>query len=175
MLLRVEFRQIVVAAAGTDAADAGQVVQPSNGTIVGNFGASGIAAPDSSLNTVFILGQTSAQTGTSNYTIESFDQKTLAPTGSVVVSNVVGVPTGLIRWGTGGLAFTTIQGYLLQDILTGPGQLYVISGAFVNPSNGANRPASNRPLLPVKRTWDLNAGSRDRRAQPVVHERPIAE
>jgi hypothetical protein len=155
--------------------DAGQVVQPSNGTIVGNFGASGIAAPDSSLNTVFILGQTSAQTGTSNYTIESFDQKTLAPTGSVVVSNVVGVPTGLIRWGTGGLAFTTIQGYLLQDILTGPGQLYVISGAFVNPSNGANRPASNRPLLPVKRTWDLNAGRRDRRAQPVVHERPIAE
>ena len=39
----------------------------------------GLAAPDSSLNRVFILGQTSAQAGTNNYTIQSFDEKALHP------------------------------------------------------------------------------------------------
>lgn len=134
--------------------DGGQVIQPSNGTAVGTFGASGLAVPDSSLNQVFILGQTTAQTGTSNYTIESFDQTKFTAINSVTISNVVGTPTGLIRWGTNGLAFTTLVGNPWDFIGTGPGQLYVVSGSFVNPA--MSRQHSNpMSLAPVHRTWNL--------------------
>ena len=82
--------------------DGGQVIQPSKGSIAGNYGSSGLVVPDSTLNTVFILGQTTAQTGTSGYTIESFDQAKMTPVGSITVDNVVGTPTAFIRWGTTG-------------------------------------------------------------------------
>jgi hypothetical protein len=78
--------------------DAGNAIQPSNGTVVGSYSASGIAVPDSTLERVFILGQTSAQVGTSNYTIQSFDQSKYTPIGSIAIDNVVGKPTALIRW-----------------------------------------------------------------------------
>jgi hypothetical protein len=84
--------------------DGGQVIQPSDGSTVGNYGASGILIPDSTLDRVFVLGQTSAQNGTSNYTIESFDQLKMTPIGSINIDNVVGTPAALIRWGTNGLA-----------------------------------------------------------------------
>jgi hypothetical protein len=156
-------------------ADGGQVIQPSSGTIAGSFGASGIAVPDSTLNRVFILGQTTAQSGTSSYTIESFDQKTFASIGAITIDNVVGVPTGLIRWGSNGLAFTTITGFLGQYILTGPGQLYVIAGSFVNPSGSESRPATKGPLLPVRKTWDLNAVPTNHHVPPVVHASPLKQ
>ena len=73
-------------------ADNGDIVQPSNGTVVGNYNASGIAVPDSTLNSVFILGQTASQSGTTAYTLESFDQTTFAPVGSITIDNVVGAP-----------------------------------------------------------------------------------
>jgi hypothetical protein len=161
--------------AGLVYADGGQVIQPSSGTIVGSFGVSGIAVPDSTLNRVFILGQTTAQSGTSSYTIESFDQTTFASIAAVTIDNVVGVPTGLIRWGSNGLAFTTIAGFLSQGILTGPGQLYVIAGSFVNPSGSENRPATKGPLLPVRKTWDLRAVPTNHHVPPVVHETPLRQ
>lgn len=138
--------------------DDGQVIQPSNATIIGNFGSSGIAVPDSSLNLVFILGQTSAQTNTSSYTIASFNQTTFAPVGSMIVENVVGTPTGLIRWGSNGLAFTTLRGlpYGFSFGGDGPGQLYVISGAFVNASDPAKKSPPAARFAPVRRTWGIS-------------------
>ncbi|MEI9968206.1 MAG: IPT/TIG domain-containing protein [Terracidiphilus sp.] len=111
--------------------DTGFAIQPSTGTIAGTYGASGIAVPDSTLNRVFVLYQTSAQAGTLNYTIASFNQTTFAPVGSITVSNVVGEPTALVRWGSNGLAFTTLAGSPISFTGNGPGQLYVISGTFV--------------------------------------------
>jgi hypothetical protein len=113
-------------------ADGGQVIQPSNGSIVSSYGASGMTVPDSTLGRVFILGQTSAQSGTANYTIQSFDQTKFTAIGSITINNVVGKPTGFIRWGSNGLAFTTRVGQATNFTNTGPGQLYVISGDFVN-------------------------------------------
>ena len=147
--------------------DAGEVFQPSNGTIVGSYGSSGTALPDSTLGTVFILGQTSAQLGTSNYTIDSFDQTTFAATGSIIIQNVVGTPTGFVRWGTSGLAFTTRVGAPYDFIGTGPGQLYVVSGTFVQSSKRLSRSQSKEQLLPVHRTWDLETGS-GRQSRSVV-------
>jgi hypothetical protein len=151
--------------------DAGQVVQPSSGTIVGSFGASGIVAVDSTLNRVFILGQTSAQSGTTNYTIESFNQTTFAPVGSITIANVVGVPTGFIRWGTNGLAFTTIAGYPAQRELMGPGQLYAVAGTFVNQAISASQPAVI-PLLPVANTWAGKVAPPPQSEPMVVHQKP---
>jgi hypothetical protein len=152
--------------------DAGQAFQPSNGTIVGSYGASGIAVPDSTLKRVFILGQTTAQAGTSNYTIESFDQSKFTAIASIAIDNVVGTPTAFIRWGSDGLAFTTlIEG---EDFrLTGPGQLYVISGKFVNPSGGASQSSGTVRLLPVQRTWGLGSISKPWSQSVVVHPNPL--
>jgi hypothetical protein len=112
--------------------DSGQVIQPSSGTIAGSYSMAGIAVPDSTVNRVYILGQTVAQTGTSNYTIQSFNQTTFAAVGSITISNVVGAPTAFVRWGANGLAFTTLNGGSPRNFAgTGPGQLYVISGPFV--------------------------------------------
>jgi hypothetical protein len=82
--------------------DGGRVIQPSNGSALGNYGACGIAAPDSSLDRVFILGQTTAQSGTPDYTIESFDQTKFIAISSITIDNVVGTSTALIRWGAMG-------------------------------------------------------------------------
>ncbi len=138
--------------------DGGQAIQPSNGSIVGDYGASGIALPDSTLDSVFILGQTAAQAGTSNYTIESFDQTKFTAISSITIDNVVGTPTAFIRWGSNGLAFTTLQGTPTDFTGTGPGQLYVISGTFVEPSSKTHQLSRSAPMLPVRRTWNLGTG-----------------
>jgi hypothetical protein len=148
--------------------DGGQAIQPSNGTVVGSYGASGIAVPDSTLETVFILGQTAAQVGTSNYTIESFGQTNFTATDSITIDNVVGAPTALIRWGTNGLAFTTLLGMPADFTGTGPGQLYVVSGDFVAPATRSPRFLKTSPLLPVRRTWGLGTSSRHRSRSSVI-------
>jgi hypothetical protein len=137
--------------------DAGQVVNPTNGTVVNSYGASGIAVPDSSLDRVFILGQTTAQSGTQNYTIESFDQAKGTEVGSITIDNVVGTPTALVRWGSSGLAFTTNVQTFPEPFAVGPGQLYVISGGFVT---AAARTGGAAPVAPVHRTWQGPAAAR---------------
>src|ERR1700743_131762 len=111
--------------------DGGQAIQPSNGSTVGSYSASGLAIPDSTLDRVFILGQTSAQVGTSSYTVESFDQTKFTAISTITIDNVVGTPTALIRWGSTGLAFTTRVGAPYDFLGAGPGPLYLISGDFV--------------------------------------------
>jgi hypothetical protein len=138
--------------------DGGQAIQPSNGSVVGSYGASGIAVPDSTLNRLFILGQAAAQAGTLNYTVESFNQSTFASVASVTIDNVVGTPTALIRWGTNGLAFTTRVGASTDFRGAGPGQMYVISGDFVHPATDSSQTSLMQRLPPVSRTW--NSGGR---------------
>lgn len=115
--------------------DAGQVIDPLKGTTSGSYNASlsygSVAVPDSSLNRVFILGQSAAQNGTSSYTLESFDQKGFQAVGTMTIPNVVGSPMALIRWGNNGLAFVTRVGQPWDFSGIGPGKLYVIRGTFV--------------------------------------------
>jgi sugar lactone lactonase YvrE len=155
--------------------DGGQAIDPSNGSVVGSYGASGIAVPDSTLDSVFILGQTSAQTGTPNYTIESFDQTKFTAVSSITVNNVVGTPTALIRWGTKGLAFTTLLGIPADFTGTGPGQLYVISGTFVAQSNVISKTSRTAPMLPVRRTWNLGTSSRQQLPSAIVKPNPLTQ
>lgn len=106
--------------------DDGQVINPATAAPVGNFNASGLLVPDDTLNRVFILGQTSAQSGTANYSIQSFDQTTYAAVNSITVTGVVGTPVALTRWGANGLAFVTYNEH--AGPANGPaGMLYIVS------------------------------------------------
>ena len=113
---------------------------------MGSYGASGLVAPDSSVDRVFILGQTAAQANTNNFTIQSFDEKAFTPVGSITLNNVSGSPIALARWGTAGLAVLTSGG--LPDILeNGSGMLYLVQDApFVS-----GTPASSLRGATVKR------------------------
>jgi hypothetical protein len=103
--------------------DDGNVADPSTLAIAGTYNASGLVAPDSSLNSVFILGQTESQANTNNYTIDSFDETAYTAISSITLTNLLGTPIELVRWGTSGLAvLTTNQNggpagmlYLIQD------------------------------------------------------------
>lgn len=121
---------------------------------------------------MFILGQTSAQAGMSNYTIESFNQATFTAIGSITIQNVVGTPTTFIRWGNRGLAFTTRIGAPTDFQGTGPGQLYVVSGNFVNPAGFSSQLSTAPQFLPVQRTWSLGTKSQHQSRSAVVHLNP---
>lgn len=113
--------------------DDGNVASPTSLAIVGSYGASGLVAPDSTLDRVFILGQTSAQQNSSSYTIDSFDEQAYTPVSSLTLSNLEGQPFQMVRWGNSGLA-----------VLTSAGMLYLINDAgFVSnaPATGARRAA----------------------------------
>lgn len=149
--------------------DGGQVLDPSNGTVVGTFNASGITVPDSGLNRVFFVGQTSAQVGTSDFTIQAFDQQHFTLVDSITISNVVGSPTGLIRWGTSGLAFTTRVGVPTDFTGIGPGQLYVVAGTLVKADTARRPSALIRDEEHVRRTWGFarrrcEGSTKDRRS-----------
>jgi hypothetical protein len=137
--------------------DGGQVLDPSNGTIVGNFNASGLAVTDSSLKRVFFLGQTSAQVGTFDYTIQAYDQQQFTLVDSITVPNVVGAPTGFIRWGTNGLAFTTRVGAPTDFKGIGPGQLYILSGSLVRAQSAGRARERLSVEEHVRRTWNSSA------------------
>ena len=115
--------------------------------IVGTYNASGLAAPDSSLNRVFILGQTAAQANTNSFTIQSFDQKAYTLVSSITIDDLLGSPIQLVRWGASGLAVLTVN-----DGGGSPGMLYLIHDTtFV--SSAAKASASPKPQELVQRRW----------------------
>lgn len=114
--------------------DNGQIINPANGSIVASLPASGLVVPDSTLNRIFVLGQSSSGL----FGIEIFDQTTLAPVGSIDVSNIAGFPWKLIRWGTAGLALITFDPDIpFAGPPYSPGLLYVISSPLVSGPNVA--------------------------------------
>jgi hypothetical protein len=137
---------------GTDLiySDDGTVANPNTGAIAGNYGASGLVAPDSSLNRVFILGQTAAQANSSNFTIESFDQKGFTLVSSITLSNLSGSPIQLVRWGASGLALLTIGGF--ADVYANAlGMLYLINDPNFVSSSAPAAQVANQEL--VKQRW----------------------
>ncbi len=114
--------------------DTGGILDLNVGAPIGTLGTpvslpvpnGGLLVPDGSLGTAFFLigGELTGNT----YTLTSYDIQRLTPIASVTISNVVGVPTHFIRWGTNGLAFTTTS----SSFSTGSA-VYVLSGSFVAP------------------------------------------
>jgi hypothetical protein len=129
--------------------DCGNVADPTTLATVGSYNASGLLVPDSSLNRTFILGQTSAQANTNNYTIESFDQKAFTPVSSITLNNLQGIPFAFSRWGASGLAVL-----METDLDTSvPGMLYLIQDStFVSNAPVAKVDVSKRQEL-VQQRW----------------------
>jgi hypothetical protein len=118
--------------------DGFHAVNPSTGLPAGIFEVGGgwPMAPDSSLNTVFILVQYIWQEN-SNFTIDIFDMTHYVRVGSVPFPTTAGpgVPLGrFIRWGSNGLA-VNFKG----------DQIYLLSGSFVNPQNKSRAHSYKRP------------------------------
>ena len=125
----------------------GKIINPANGTVVGTFGASGVMAPDGTIKRAFFVGQTQgAAQGT--FAIESFDIDHFTPIATLTLTNVVGTPTHIIRWGSSGLAITTSN----QEPGVGQtgGAVYLVNGSFVDGSSSA---VVARPTENVQRTW----------------------
>ena len=131
--------------------DDGEIIDPVNGAQVGYIGATGLVAPDSSLNRVFILGQTTDQAASNSYTIQSFDQKTLALVGSLTISGMIGSPMKLIRWGSTGLALAAYSSS--NDVSNQPyGMLYILNNPIFVSANQASTQMGVEPEL-VQRRW----------------------
>jgi len=145
--------------------DNGQVINPATALQVGKFNASGLLVVDDTLSRVFILGQTTAQSGTANYTIQSFNQTTFAAVGSISITGVVGTPVAVTLWGANGLAFVTYNEN--AGPTAGPaGVLYIISDpGFVSASLPASGAASFAPVHAVRLPTPL--GRRPEQANPT--------
>ena len=96
--------------------DGGAISAPSTLAMVGNFNASGLMVPDSTLGLAYFLGQTQSQVGgnggqgNADYTLQIYDLHTYALINSIVIPNVIGYPRQLVRWGPQGIAFITDNG-----------------------------------------------------------------
>ena len=118
-------------------ADNGAVVDPTNATFKGGYNSWGFVAPDSSLNTVFVLGMTydpaiPFTSWANGFGLSSYNQKTLGFIGSVKLppipySGVAGQPVAFVRCGGSCLAFATIStGY---QNFGKPGMLYILNNS----------------------------------------------
>jgi hypothetical protein len=146
--------------------DNGVVIDPVRGNQIVTLNSFGLAAPDSSLNRIFILGQTPSQmaaTGLNNYTIASFDQTLYTPVNSITLTGIVGIPVAMVRWGSSGLAIVTYNNPSTAE--PGPrGMLYVVNDStFVS---AMSRPAGAPEFEPLKLRWTRsNLPSLSRRIQ----------
>jgi uncharacterized protein with GYD domain len=129
--------------------DYGIVIDAATGAKVGQFDASGIAAPDGKNGVIYFVGQLNSAGGTNTYTIESFDINHFTPIATTTIQNVIGSPTHFIRWGTNGLAFTTSN--FLYSLEPGQqlGAVYLLSGSFVSPAFKPSAPVTEN----VHRSW----------------------
>jgi len=105
--------------------DGFHVINPSTGLPAGLLDGGGApVAPDSSLNTVFMLVQYIWQEN-SNYTIELFDMTHYVPIGRIpfptTASPGFNPPVRLLRWGSNGLALN-FKG----------DQIYLLTGSFIS-------------------------------------------
>ena len=131
--------------------DDGQVIDPATGAQVGIYNASGLVAPDSSLNRVFILGQR-PEDHQGSFTIQSFNQTDCSLVNSISLSGIVGNPMALVRWGPNGLALATSSSHGDASAQS-PGMLYILNDT--NFVSAKIQPAgqSRADTTLVQRTW----------------------
>jgi len=138
------------ASTGNIYGDDGTVVKASTGTVIGNLSASGLAVVNSSQHRVYILGQTSDQAnGTSNYTIEAFDQQTMQSLGSLILTNFPDAPWRFIQWGSSGLAIATESSYSDPAFGASAGIVLILNGDFVGSTSSTMALKHGN----VHRTW----------------------
>ncbi len=141
--------------------DGGAISDPSTLAMVGNFNASGVMVPDATLGLAYFLGQTQSQIdgnygqGNADYTLQIYNLKTYALINSIVIPNVIGYPSQLVRWGAQGIAFITNNSDSMGT--DAPGLTYILSG----PEIASTTPAIQRtPVQRVHFTWQARMHKR---------------
>jgi hypothetical protein len=159
-ILNLGYRLHFDSGTGNLYSDGGRVTNPADGSAVGNFKASGLMVPDSKLGRAYFLGQTPAQNNYglnySSYTIQVYDLNRFTLINSIVIPNVIGYPSQLIRWGDSGLAFVTENGN--DTGVNAPGLLYILNG--VAATGSASQPVTQRTAEHVQLTWHPRDRSR---------------
>ena len=92
--------------------DTGQTINPLTGNPLQQFFTDGPMVPDSSINRAFFVDI--------NGNVKAFNQATFSKTSSFTVP-FIDFPKQMIRWGTNGIAFNTLDG-----------SVYLIGGTFVH-------------------------------------------
>ena len=105
--------------------DGGNITNLATGSPVGVLKANGPMVPDSTLNRAFFLQQ-DATLGGGYYDIVIFDLQTQTLLKTIPISQLAGVPTQMVRWGSQGLAFLT------DSYGTGDGMLYILQGSDIS-------------------------------------------
>lgn len=80
---------------------------PETKTLIGTVPYGGLVAPDAGDGRAFYLNGSGA-----NYNLTCLDFTNLQMVSSIAISNIIGTPSSLIRWGNDGLAFRTTGGQI---------------------------------------------------------------
>ncbi|HZH29791.1 MAG TPA: Calx-beta domain-containing protein [Pyrinomonadaceae bacterium] len=143
----------------------GQVVDPEAEARVGRFNRGGAdMLVDPTLGRAFFISSGSSSQGSAVLT--AYDINTFLPLGSVTLPNVFGTPTGLVRWGTNGLAFCMLADsfnssnepnrvYLVQSALVSDGTPIPSTIQFSAANYNISESASLNTLITVTRTGSL--------------------
>jgi len=139
----------------------GRVADPEAATWVGTFAGTGFQntmAVDGANHRVFY-----AVSNGDTVTLIGFDANTFLPIGSITLPGVSGTPVNLVRWGTNGLAFNTLQ------VGFGTSQVFLVQTQLV--SNAGTIPTglqfeldnqftfedASRVFVKVNRTGDISS------------------
>ncbi|HEV7799174.1 MAG TPA: Calx-beta domain-containing protein [Pyrinomonadaceae bacterium] len=143
----------------------GRIADPEARTLVGTLQGSGnpnAITVDAANSRAFYLFSTG-----SNIVLTAFDTNTFVPLGSVVLPGVSGYAGSLVRWGTNGLAFNTVnqfgstntsQVYLLQTALVSTSAT-VPTGLQLSAATYATYEGAGNLQVTVSRTGDVAAAT----------------
>jgi hypothetical protein len=96
----------------------------------------GDCTPDQAQPVIFCVGQTSAQvTAGQGLVVQAFDKKSLALLRVLSISDTVGAPSKIVRWGNEGLAVNTVPP---SGSSSASGAIYIIDGGFVSSTGTAD-------------------------------------
>jgi hypothetical protein len=113
--------------------DSGIITNPIGPSQVGKFSAGGLVVTDSTLKRAFVLtasgGSNNSGQGATSYTLNIFDLNTQALLNSIVIPDVLGIPTRMARWGANGLVFVTASSFAT---VSSPGGLYILHGSSIS-------------------------------------------
>jgi hypothetical protein len=132
--------------------DGFHIVNPLTGLPVGilEVGGGWPMAPDSTLNTVFMLDQYIWQFESPDFTVDLFDMTTFTLVTQIPFStteNGINPLRRFVRWGSNGLAANFVGG-----------NIYLLSGSFVS-ENSIRRPeGQSRPRQTKRRNAEVNVG-----------------
>lgn len=115
--------------------DSGVITNPAGPAQVAKLaaGSGDLLVPDDTLKRIFILTNTSGNSGSGqgaiSYTLNVYDLNTYALLNSITIPDVLGAPMQMARWGSNGIVFVTTG---TNYTTVSPGTLYILQGSAIS-------------------------------------------